>query len=297
MLFVPVPRLRGLIIGVLCAALCALLPACSMLRLGYGQAPDLAYWWLDAYADFNDLQTPRVRNALALWFVWNRRSQLPDYAALLVRAQTEAPADTTPERACAFEDDLRARLDLAVDRAVPAAAEIALTLTPAQIQHIERRYAKSNDEFRADYLQSDRAQRAKASAKRAVDRIEMVYGELDDAQLELIAKAVTVSPFNPELWFAERRRRQQDVLQMLRKLTTERPSPERAQAAVRAHIKQYERSPNEAYRAYAARLTDFNCGLAAVLHNGMSAAQRQTAVQRLKGWENDVRVLAGEAVP
>ena len=62
-------------------------------------------------------------------------------------------------------------------------------------------------------------------------------------------------------------------------------------------MKQYERSPSEAYRAYTARLTEFNCAFGATLHNGMSAAQRQTAVQRLKGWENDLRMLAGEALP
>jgi hypothetical protein len=281
---------------VLCA-LFALLSGCSMLRLGYSQAPDLAYWWLDAYADFNDVQTPRVRSALAQWFVWNRRTQLPDYAALLERAQAEALADTTPERACAFEADLRRRIDVAVDRAVPAAAELMLTLTSAQAQRIERRYAKSNDEFRTDYLQRDRAERAKASARRAVDSIEMVYGELDGAQLERIAQAVQASPFDPELWFQERQRRQQDLLQMLRRLIAERASVDTAQAALRAHVKQYDRSPREAYRAYVTRLSEFNCGWAASLHNGMAAAQRQTAVQRLQGWEADLRTLAADTAP
>ena len=290
------PKARSVIIAVLCLT-AALLSGCSMLRVGYNQAPDLAYWWLDAYADFDDTQTPRLRSALSQWLVWHRRTQLPDYAALLVRAQAEALADTTPERVCAFEADLRSRLDSAVDRAVPAAAELLLTLTPAQLQHIERRYAKSNDEFRSDYLQSDRVDRTKASAKRAADRIEMLYGDLGDAQLERIAKSVVVSPFDPELWLKERQRRQQDLMQTMRKLIAERAPAERAQAAVRAHVKQYERSPNEAYRAYYARLSEFNCGQGALLHNAMSVAQRQVAVQRLKGWEADVRALAGEVSP
>jgi hypothetical protein len=287
---------RSAIIAVLCV-LATLLGGCSMLRLGYGQAPDLAYWWLDAYADFNDVQTPRVRSELAQWFQWNRSAQLPDYAALLVRAQAEVQADTTPERACAFEADVRRRIDVAVDRAVPAAADLMLTLSPAQIQRIERRYAKSNDEFRSDYLQRDRADRAKASARRAVDRIEMVYGDLDSAQLDRIAEAVRASPFDPELWLQERQRRQQDLLQMLRRLSAERAGADAAQAALRAHVKQYERSPREAYRAYVARLSAFNCGWAAGLHNAMSTAQRQAAVQRLRGWETDLRALASDTTP
>ena len=90
----PLTKTRSLIIAVLCGVL-TLLSGCSMLRLGYNQAPDLAYWWIDGYADFNDLQTPRVRSALTQWFAWNRRTQLPDYAAVLVRAQAEASADVS----------------------------------------------------------------------------------------------------------------------------------------------------------------------------------------------------------
>src|SRR5580765_4822032 len=52
--------LRSLIIG----AVLALLGACSALRIGYGAAPDLVYWWLDGYVDFDDTQTPRVREAI-----------------------------------------------------------------------------------------------------------------------------------------------------------------------------------------------------------------------------------------
>ena len=275
----------------------ALLSGCSMVRLGYNQAPELAYWWLDAYADFNDLQTPRVRDALTQWFAWNRRTQLPDYVALLQRAEAEVQSDTTTERACAFEADLRSRIDTAVDRAVPAAAELAQTLTPVQIQHIERRFAKVNEEFRSDYLQSDRTRRTQASTQRAIDRIEMVYGNLDAPQLDLIAKAVAQSPFDPVLWMQERQRRQQDVLQMLRRLSTERPGAARAQAAVRAHVAQYSQSPNEAFRTYNAKLSDFNCAFAATLHNATTPAQRQVALQRFKGWEADLRALNADAAP
>ncbi|MCX7224461.1 MAG: hypothetical protein NT071_02345, partial [Burkholderiales bacterium] len=46
------------IIGLLLALL---LSGCSALRLGYSQAPELAYWWLDSYFDFTEAQTTRVR--------------------------------------------------------------------------------------------------------------------------------------------------------------------------------------------------------------------------------------------
>ena len=293
----PLQKVRAAIIAVLWLALTTL-SGCSMLRLGYGQAPDLAYWWLDGYVDFDDVQTPRVRAALADWLAWNRKTQLADYVALLARSEVEVLANTTPERVCEVAAEGRRYIDLAVDRLVPAAAALAPSLSAAQMQHLERRYAKSNEEFRADYLQNDPADRARASIKRTVERVEMLYGPVDEVQLAGIAKSVAQSPFDPALWMAERLRRQQDALQTLRRLRSERGGTElaqaQAQAALRAHVRLYERSPREAYRAYAIRLTDYNCAFAASLHNSMSAAQRQVAVQRLKGWETDLRLLAAE---
>src|SRR5439155_24640046 len=113
---------------------------------------------------------------------WNRRTQLPDYAEQLARAQREVLADTTPARVCEWQRDLVKRARTAYEHAEPAAAGIVLTISAAQIQHLEKRYAKNNDEFRDEYLQGDPAQRAKKNLERALDRAEMLYGRLDDGQ-------------------------------------------------------------------------------------------------------------------
>ena len=274
----------------------ALVSACSALRIGYSTAPDLTYWWLDRYVDFDGAQTQRVRDALAQWFTWHRRNQLPEYAALLVRAQAEVVADTTPARACEWQAELIRRANTAFDRAVPAAADIVLSITPAQIAHIEKRYAKVNEEFRDDYLQPDPAKRAVATLKRTVDRAEMLYGKLDDNQRARMAASLARSPFDAELWLAERRSRQQDALQVLNKLTRDRATREQAQQALRAYADRIEHSPHEAYSRYSARLNEFNCAFAAALHNGTSAAQRRHAAKTLAGWEGDLRALVAEKV-
>ncbi|MEO8056757.1 MAG: DUF6279 family lipoprotein [Burkholderiales bacterium] len=269
-----------------------LLSGCSALRIGYSQAADLAYWWLDGYADFDGNQTQRVREALAQWFAWHRKTQLPDYAQLLVRAQAEVRGDTTPARVCEWQSELLKRARTAWDRAAPAAAEWALSVTPQQIEHIQRRYAKVNDEFRNDYLQEDPRERAEATTKRTVERAESLYGQIDAAQRTRIAAAMARSPFDPELWLAERKLRQQDALQLLRRLVAERASPEQAQGALRVYVAQLERSPRETYRRYSERLAEFNCAFASGLHNSISPAQRRTALSKLSGWEGDVRALA-----
>ena len=281
---------------VVCGVL-ALASGCSALRLGYGTAPEIVYWWLDGYVDFDHAQSQKVRDAVARWFAWHRRTQLPDYAALLARARTEVLADTTAARVCEWQADIVARARTALDQAVPDAADLVLTVTPQQIRHIERHYAKKNDDFRDDYVQPDLRKRAEKALDRTIDRAEMLYGHLDEAQRARIAQALARSPFDPELWLAERQQRQQEALQMLRRLTAEGASPDQAQAALRVYVEHLLRSPREAYRRYAARLDEFNCAFAAELHNSTSAAQRRTAARKLAGWEGDLRALAASAEP
>ncbi|MCE9657444.1 MAG: DUF6279 family lipoprotein [Burkholderiales bacterium] len=276
-------------------ALTALLSGCSVaLKIGYNQGPSLAFRWLDGYVEFDDAQSLRVRNALDDWFAWHRRTQLPDYADLLARAQTEMQSAATPERMCTWSNDLRARFDTALERAVPALAEIVPTLSSQQIANIEKKYVSRNDEYRDDFLQRDPAKRKKAAVKREIERAEDFYGRLDSTQREFVARAMAESPWDGDIAYTERLRRQQDVLTILRRLTKSKASAGEAEAEVRAYLKRLERSPHEPYRHYAVRLVDFNCGFAAALHNLTTAEQRKNAAKKLKGYEDDLRALAAE---
>jgi len=163
------------------------------------------------------------------------------------------------------------------------------------MDHMERRFEKSNADFRDDFLQPAAEVRLKQSIKRTVERAEMVYGKLDEVQRDLIARQVAASPFDPEHWLAERQLRQRDVLVTLRRLKAERASGEQMQAALRMFAEQAQRSPRPPYRAYQQRLKQFNCDFAAQLHNATTPGQRQAAADTLKGWETDLRVLAAEA--
>lgn len=272
-----------------------MLAGCSALRIGYATAPDFLYWWFDGYVDFDDAQTPRAREAIAQWFAWHRRTQLPDYAALLARTQADLGRDTTPERVCALWDEVRSRARVAYEQALPAIAELAVSLTPQQLEHLQARYAKNNAKYRDEFLQPDPAERRRAGVKRGVDRAESLYGRIDDAQRERIVRSVERSPHDPALQLAERRARQEDALALLRDVAG--ASPDRAQAALRAWAHRFERSPRDEYRRYAERLTNYLCAASAQFHNATSAEQRQAAIAKLKGWEVDLRTLAADAKP
>ena len=278
--------------------LCAvLLGGCSAVKLGYNQAPTLAWWWLDGYMDFSDEQSPPVKEAIGQWFAWHRATQLPDYANLLAAVQLQVMQPASAAQICRWNDDLRLRLGAAIDHGVPLAAALLPRLGPAQLAHLEKQYKKSNREFQEEFLQVQPDERRKASVKRIVDRAETLYGRLDDTQRQLIVAGAAASPFDPAQWFVERQALQAEVLQTLERLTAGGPARSDAAsnlAALQALGQRMQRAPPGPYRSYQQRLTEYNCALFAQVHNSTSAAQRQAARDKLKGWEIDVRTLAAQ---
>lgn len=271
----------------------ALLGGCSAVRLAYNQAPELAYWWLDGYFDFNDQQAPLARASLADWFAWHRSTQLDDYAAVLARLQRQVQADATPEQACRWWDELRQRAALAYEQGVPALAELVRTMKPDQVTHVEKRYHKSDEDFQADFMQATPAERLEASIKRTVTRAETLYGTLDEPQRALVARRMAGSPFDARRWLAERQARQREIVQTLRVLVADRADSARTQAAMRVFAAHASVSPRAEYRDYNRKLTTYNCEFAAQLHNTTTPEQRRRAAEKLKGWEDDLRALAG----
>jgi Family of unknown function (DUF6279) len=282
-------RLRCWIIG----ACLLLLAGCSAVRLAYNQAPHLMYWWLNGYVDFDAEQGDRARDALADWFAWHRATQLSDYADLLATAQRQILNDVTPGEVCQWADELRKRLEAGYERGVPAMAELVRTLKPQQLQRVERRYRKADDEFRDEYLQTTRAEQLEESNKRAISRAESIYGDLNEGQRALLAQGIADSPFDPGRWLGERQLRQREIVEMLRLLRAQHADAARIEAALRVFAEHAAQSPRADYRDYQRRLFDHNCRLIARLHNSTTPAQRQRGADKLKGWEDDLRTLAG----
>ena len=283
-------RLTGLL------ALALLLSACSTVKIAYNQAPELLYWYFDAYADFSDAQSPQVKGDLNRLHDWHRHTQLPDYVVLLQGAQRQVRADISPPQACEVYADVRRKLLAVYQHAEPSVAVLAASLDAAQLQHMERRFAKGNAEFRADFVDGTPDAMRKRRLKKAVSRAEMLYGRLDDRQMAMLSRVIGQSGFDAARSYAERLRRQRDALDTFRALAAT-PAADRAGKAAQAVKGLMERSaasPDPAYRDYAEALTTEGCKSYSELHNATSAAQRAKAVKVLEGYEKDLTELAGQ---
>ena len=102
------------------------------------------------------------------------------------------------------------------------------------------------------------------------------------------------SPWDGDMAYAERLRRQADLISTARRLAAKQAPPAEAEAEVRGWLKRAAHSPHEPYRRYATRLVEFNCMYAADLHNRMTGEQRQKAVKKVKEYEDELRALVGD---
>jgi Family of unknown function (DUF6279) len=271
-----------------------LLCACSAMKVAYNQAPDLAYWWLDGYFDLNEQQTPKARDALAKLLAWHRSSELPKVAMWLQKGQALTPGEISSAQACDMWEDTRTLYFAIVERALPAAAELAPTLTPEQLAQLQRKYQKSNDEYTRDYIAGNATQRSAKRLKQAIERSEMLYGKLEAAQIAAIEQAISASSFDAAISFKERQQRQKESLEMLTSLAAAKASPASALTTLRAYVARTSGSPDPTYRAYSDKMRKESCDAFAAVHASTTAAQRAKAAQTLKGYEQDVRTLAAQ---
>jgi len=277
------------IIGVLLLA--AALGACSAVKLAYNNLPEVSYWWLDAYLDFDGSQTPKVRDELAQLLAWHRQNELPRVVGLLQEAQALAPREVTAAQACRMADEIRERLLAVAERAEPAGTELALSLTEPQLQQLERKYSKNNAEYRKEWLDRSAARVQEKRYDKFLERLEDFYGRLTAEQRDLVRRQVAQSVFDPRLADAERRKRQQETLELLRGFNATKPPPAEARAAIHAYVMRIADPPPGPWRDHQQALLQEGCRNLAALHNATGASQREQAVRRLQAYQDDLRQL------
>jgi hypothetical protein len=272
------------------------LSGCSAVRLGYDNGPSLALWWLDGYLDLDRSQEARAKPALQDWFDWHRATQLPDYTRLLATWQARSAGSVSGDQICEASEQVRAKLQTAVERALPAAAQLLPQVNATQWQFLEKRFTERTAELREEHAQARPADRQAAALDRAVDRSEQLYGRLNPAQKKLLAEGIASAPMASEEWIAERESRQRELLVGLRRAQQEGDSARRL-AALRSTALAYLRPADGDYGERQARWQAHSCNLSAQLHNSTTPAQREHLRERLAAWQEDLQALAAAAAP
>ena len=265
----------------LCVSLCAcwMLASCSTLQFAYNSAPELTYWWLDGFLDFNAEQKPQVRADIQSMFAWHRSQQLGQYITWLERAQTLAARNINAEEVCALYDEALDSLDHVVKELEPRAVRMLLTMDAAQVEQLQKQYNKKNRDWRKEWLQGTPDELLDHRTDKGVEQAEKFYGRLDNSQKQLLRQLAKNSGFDPRMSYLLRLRRQADSVDTLRKLSTHAKDTDAFALEWRQLVERTRVTPDPMLRQYSLHLSKANCASVASLHNATTPAQRERAVK------------------
>lgn len=267
-------------------ALVFLLGACSMASVAYNRAPMLMFWRLDAMLDLSGEQSALLRPALQDWHAWHRTTHLPQYAEALRQWQTLATQDLSAAQVCQVFGQIRLWAAEAGEQLLPAMADLAPTLSPAQLEHWKIHQTKQTESFLQDFGPAGIV--SEARHRRAVERAEMIYGRLSSEQREALRSRLKQGVFDVNMAVAERQARHADALDTVARIQAGADAMDQIRQAWQRTLV----SPRDAHRRYAERALTDACSQFADLHNRTTPEQRQQAVQRLQAYERDVLLLA-----
>ena len=183
-------------------------------------------------------------------------------------------------------------LDRVLAQAEPKVVWLASQLTEAQIRNLERKQADSNADWKSEWLDPPPDKLRERRFKDLSSRLETFYGPLDEPQKAVLRAFVAQSAFDPQRTYAERVRRQKDLVQVLRSIQADRSNTAQARTLMLGFLDRVATSPDGAYQRYAQALVVEGCEGFARLHNAMTPAHWLRAAQSLKGYEQDFLLLA-----
>ena len=291
--------MHGLIHPLILALFAALLlPACSAVRLGYGNADSLTRWWIDQYLDLSPEQDALTRERLARLTAWHRKTQLPDYVTLLRQGKAFAASQPKVGDALALGDELTRRVRVLAEQATPDVADLVATLTPAQIDRSAARHAEKNAELAKEMrLAEDKAAQHRARYKRLLERAEYWLGDFSDEQENALRRMVEARDPGGRFWFDERLRRQRELLDLMREVQRDRPPRERIIALLRDYTARFELPPDPARRAQAQAMRLAAAELTVAVLAMATPAQRAHAAQKFDDLIHDFTELSRENTP
>lgn len=274
----------------------SLLLACSAARLGYSNGETISYWWLDSYVDFDSSQKQWVKERIDKVFVWHRQTQLKEYVRLIDRMRHRDFAAVTPVELLGDYRDVSTQVLEIADKATPDFADLALSLTSEQIANIEKKFSKSNDKFRKEYLVGTTEERQEFRYRKALQQAQYWFGGFSREQEASIRTLSDARPLNNELLMAERLNRQRALIDVLKKIHVEKPPKEAAVAMLKKYVvATVDRYGNQQHQAFFEQSNTANARLVAGIMHMTTPKQKSYFIQTLQDWVNDFNKLAAKA--
>ena len=270
----------------------ATLAGCSMVRLGYPQLDTIAAWTVDEYFDLDPQQKQEFQRRFERFHEWHRYEQLPDYALFLAEAKARLQKGLKREDALWVTNGVRARYRTLVTYVADDAAAMLMSVTPEQLDALQRRWEKDNRRFVREYrLEASVEEQRRATGRRALSRIRDWVGHLDDGQEQEILAWASALPLIHGPRHQDRLRRQREFLQLM----SQRDDAGRFTAQLRNYLSNWEEGRDPGYNRLFNEWTQQQAELYVAVYGILLPHQREAVADRLQGYINDFTLLAQRA--
>ncbi|WER46241.1 DUF6279 family lipoprotein [Cupriavidus sp. WKF15] len=264
------------------------------MKTGYQQGDRLAYWWIDHYVDVSGAQEPPMRDAIARFFAWHRQAQLPEISALLTQARDQVQQPVSAPAIAQLRESGLLLARQSFDQAIPDVADLLLTLTPAQIDRIERKFDEANTKYRKKFLSGNAEDREAARFNKVMDYAKLIYGSFSDEQQKAIHAAMGPPMQGVQARYAERLRRQEEWLALARQVQQTRPPKAQVVELLRRYGDQWQHPPGQTRAASYDANNQAGVALAMTIANLTTPRQKAHAVDRFQKWIDDTHSLMRE---
>jgi hypothetical protein len=260
------------------------LSSCSTVRFAYNNADVYLRWQLSKYLDVQGPQSEEVDRHIAAFLAWHRANALPQYIRLLNEAGARFARGLSQEDLVWGYDSLQAQVLQAVRAGAGEIADLLDRLTPEQIAYMERRFAEDNRKYAREQLAGNLDERRRRRLKRNVERLQEWFGELSEAQVQLIRRYADHAPLTEGMRERERKRLQTEFLAIVR------AGEAKARFAEWAVQWERRREPEHAAAARAQRMEYF--AMLVELNRTLTPGQRQATEMRIRELVTDFERLS-----
>jgi hypothetical protein len=275
---------------VVALGLLALVAACSFTRFGYNQADTVAAWMVDDYFGLDAQQKHDFSKRFDRFYSWHRSEQLPEYAAFMRTARTRVQQGLNREDVLWFVDGMRTRFRTTMRQAGPEAAALLATITPAQVETLQRKWEKDNTKYVKEHKVNGTAEeRQEREARRIVKTFKEWLTPLNDEQEQRVTAMVRELPPIEQFRYAERLRRQKDFMELLTHRAEDR---ERFTGRVTEWLVHWERGRSQDEQKRLDAWWGKRADIFVALDRSLTPDQRTASLQRMQAYADDFIQLA-----
>lgn len=275
---------------VLVAVVAAALVACTFTKFAYNQADTVMAWLADDWFDLDAQQKAEFQKRFDRFHAWHRFEQLPDYAQFMKTARARMQDGVSHEDVLWFVDGLKGRTRTAAQKAAPEAAPLLATLTPAQIENLQKKWAKENRKYVAERKVNGSAEeRYEAEGKRIIKHLKEWLAPLTSEQEARVMQMTRELPQLEQERYAERLRRQKEFLEVLSHRTEDLP---RFTQRLTEWMSQWERGRSPEYQRQVDASWQKRAALFVAVDKMLTPEQRTASLQRLDTYATDFSQLA-----